>query len=122
MCQAYIKHMSVIPVAIHKLADGIEIAWSNGDRRRYLPRQLRDACPCAVCREKSSGQLQKPMASISMPVLSPAELQPLEIVRMHPIGNYAYSIHFSDGHNSGIFTFDLLHQLGHPIAVRSEPM
>jgi DUF971 family protein len=31
---------------------------------------------------------------------------------MRPVGNYAYNIAFSDGHDSGIFTFDHLFQLG----------
>ncbi|MEE3220467.1 MAG: gamma-butyrobetaine hydroxylase-like domain-containing protein, partial [Planctomycetota bacterium] len=29
-----------------------------------------------------------------------------------PVGNYAYSIKFSDGHDTGIFQFDLLRELG----------
>ena len=33
---------------------------------------------------------------------------------MQPMGNYAYSIAFSDGHDTGIFAFDLLRQLGEP--------
>ena len=31
---------------------------------------------------------------------------------MKPVGNYAYTVAFSDGHNTGIFSFDLLLQLG----------
>ena len=31
---------------------------------------------------------------------------------MHPVGNYAYNVHFSDGHSAGIYTFDLLRQIG----------
>ena len=44
-------------------------------------------------------------------VLSPAEVLPLDIVRMQRAGNYAYSIQFSDGHASGLFTFELLRSL-----------
>ena len=45
-------------------------------------------------------------------ILSAAETQPLKINGMKPVGNYAYSIAFSDGHDTGIFTFDLLRTLG----------
>ena len=45
-------------------------------------------------------------------VLSPAETKPLSLRVMKPVGHYAYSITFSDGHDTGIFTFDLLHVLG----------
>jgi DUF971 family protein len=34
---------------------------------------------------------------------------------MEPVGNYAYSIHFSDGHDTGIFTFEFLRQLGEQV-------
>jgi DUF971 family protein len=47
-----------------------------------------------------------------LPVLSAAETRPLEITNMEPVGNYAYAIEFSDGHNTGIYTLELLRQLG----------
>ena len=49
---------------------------------------------------------------MALPVLSAAEAQPLSIRHMRPVGNYAYSITFSDGHDSGLFTFAYLWQLG----------
>ena len=85
------------------------IEWSDGSSREYSVRELRDACPCASCREKRS-QPAEP-ASL-LPVLSLSEAQPLAIAKMEPVGNYAYSIEFSDGHNTGIYTLDLLRQLG----------
>ena len=47
-----------------------------------------------------------------IPVLSAAEARPLELQGMTPVGNYAYAIAFSDGHDTGIFTFDLLRGIG----------
>jgi DUF971 family protein len=47
-----------------------------------------------------------------LPVLSAAEARPLTISKMEPVGNYAYSIEFSDGHGTGIYTLELLRQLG----------
>jgi DUF971 family protein len=86
------------------------IDWSDGQRRSYRVRELRDACPCATCREKRS-QPQDPLA---LPVLKQVQTQPLTIAAMEPMGNYAYAIRFSDGHDTGIFAFDLLRQLGEP--------
>jgi len=34
------------------------------------------------------------------------------ILGMKPVGNYAYSISFSDGHDTGIFTLEFLRELG----------
>jgi DUF971 family protein len=44
-------------------------------------------------------------------VLAAAEIAPLQIVGMQPVGQYAYSIDFSDGHSSGIYTLEYLHEL-----------
>ena len=85
------------------------IVWSDGQHRRYSFRELRDSCPCATCREKHRGAQQ---ASNQLTVLSAAETQPLRIAEMKPVGTYAYTIAFSDGHSTGIYTFDLLQRLG----------
>ena len=45
-----------------------------------------------------------------------AEAQPLRIAAMKPVGNYAYSIDFSDGHDTGIYTLDALRELGQEVA------
>jgi len=43
--------------------------------------------------------------------LPPAEPE-ITIRHMDPVGNYAYRILFSDGHDTGIFTLELLRELG----------
>jgi DUF971 family protein len=35
------------------------------------------------------------------------------IARVEPVGNYAVRLVFSDGHDSGIYTWHYLHELGH---------
>ena len=87
------------------------IEWSDGQKREYTVRALRDGCPCATCREK---RLQPPQAKPAslLPVLTAAEARPLRIQDMKPVGQYAYSIEFSDGHNTGIFTLEFLRELG----------
>jgi len=96
------------PTSIRRVGAAIEIGWSDGELRRYTPRVLRDACPCATCREKNSA----PAVENLLPVLTDAELAPLTIQGMKPVGVYAYSIDFSDGHDTGIFTFELLRSIG----------
>jgi DUF971 family protein len=102
--------MSPHPVKLARADNSsIVIDWSDGQRRQYSFRELRDACPCATCREKRS---QSAPAANLLPVLSAAEARPMAISKMEPVGNYAYAIEFSDGHNTGIYTFELLRQLG----------
>jgi DUF971 family protein len=101
-----------IPTAIRRASlpgtpPAIEIVWSDGTTATYTARLLRDACPCATCREKRS----QPAAPMLLPVLRPEEVAPLTITGMQPVGQYAYSIEFSDGHSSGIYTLDYLREL-----------
>ena len=93
-----------------ELREGNKVAsaWSDNQLREYAVRELRDKCPCATCREKR-GQAAPPSL---LPVLSLAETQPLKITEFKPIGNYAYSIGFSDGHDTGIYTLEFLRELG----------
>jgi len=107
--------MSFIPVKLQRSGtSALIIDWSDSQRREYSVRELRDACPCATCREKRS-QPEEPAGLL--PVLSLSEARPLSITKMEPVGNYAYSIEFSDGHNTGIYTLDLLRQLGKQKAI-----
>jgi DUF971 family protein len=86
------------------------ISWSDGERRLYGARELRDACPCATCREKATHQEPPGL----LPVIGLNEAKPLMIEGMKPVGSYAYAISFSDGHDTGIYSMELLKALGKP--------
>jgi len=106
--------MSAHPTSISLVSsDLLRIAWDDGQSREYAVRELRDKCPCATCREKRNAP---PPPSGGLTVLSFAETQPLRIVEMQPIGNYAYGIAFSDGHDTGIFTLEFLRELGQEVS------
>lgn len=101
------------PIAIEREGDAaIVISWNDQSQTRWTVAELRKVCPCATCREKkrsASKEAAKPATMAMLPVLSAAEARPLQIESMRPVGSYAYSIAFSDGHSSGIFPFALLH-------------
>ena len=102
--------MNVQPTKLEIVGDGrLRISWSDRQVREYTVRELRDRCPCATCREKRNAP---PTAPTDLNILSPAEAAPLRITGMKPVGNYAYSIDFSDGHNTGLFTLEFLRELG----------
>lgn len=95
------------PVELKRTEDDkLLITWSDGLEQLIVPRQLRDSCPCANCRHQ-----EEKLQDGGLRVLSPAETLPLSIQGMRPVGNYAYNIQFSDGHTTGIFSFDLLRRL-----------
>lgn len=89
--------------------NGLIITWSDGKQFRYTANLLRRECPCATCREKRTAQEQNPF---QLTILKPEEIAPLSIRGMKPVGTYAYTIDFSDGHNTGIYTFETLRSLG----------
>ena len=97
---------SLVPLALRKEgSDFLVIEWSDGCVGRLTWKQLRDACPCAGCREER----QKPADPFR--ILQPGELAPLAPVSMPRVGRYAYKIVWSDGHDAGIFTLQQLREL-----------
>lgn len=106
------------PISLKGSPEALTIGWNDGATHTIRWRILRDACPCATCRDERS---QPPAPQELLPVLNPSEAAPLRIDAMHPVGNYAYGLHFSDGHNSGIYTFELLRALGEASAEYDTP-
>jgi DUF971 family protein len=106
--------MNVYPTELQRLDDAqLLIQWSDGQRRQYSVVELRAECPCATCRERRVAEQKRP--STQLPVLSATEARPVQIQAMKPVGNYAYNLEFNDGHNSGIYTLELLRSLGHDV-------
>jgi DUF971 family protein len=102
--------MNTQPTKLELAADNhLRISWSDGQVREYAIRDLRNLCPCATCREKRNAP---PPPPTQFRIISEAEIQPLRIAAMKPVGNYAYSIDFSDGHNTGIYTLESLRAMG----------
>jgi len=106
---------SPTPVALRGDAEGLEIDWSDGVRHRLRWSVLREECPCAHCRAR---QLEPPPL---FRVLTEEEAQPVRATAVKPLGNYAYQIHFNDGHDTGIYTLDYLRALGNELASGTQP-
>jgi DUF971 family protein len=101
--------MTLAPRSLKNAGTALQIEWSDGVTQRIPWQKLRQACPCASCRmERAKPPKPQPLLA----VLSPAEARPLAPASMRPTGNYAYAIAFSDGHSSGIYSLELLRQLG----------
>jgi len=80
-----------------------EITWSDGRVDRLSFFDVRCACPCASCISEVTGE------QILNPAQVPADVAPVELSHS---GNYAVKIVWSDGHASGIYTWDRLRTLG----------
>ncbi len=99
-------------IAISK-SKGVKIDWSDGHRSEYTLAYLRDECPCASCTGAHGTEPQK--TNYSAPAggndLFPMYKPALKILNIEPVGNYAIRISWSDGHNSGIYSFDHLREI-----------
>lgn len=79
----------------------LEITWEPEHIGCYPYRKLRLACHCAACVDEMTGN------RIVDPVTIP---QDILITDMQLVGNYAVKIVWSDGHNTGLYTWKRLHQ------------
>jgi DUF971 family protein len=87
---------------VRRLPDGrrLHLTWSDGHGADYEHEYLRGWCPCAACQGHSGLKIR---------FLPPA--QPVSPTTIQPVGNYAISIAWSDGHGSGIYRFDFLREI-----------
>jgi ATP-binding protein involved in chromosome partitioning len=81
----------------------LSILWQDGHRDDLDVRDLRLACRCALCVEEMSGR------KLLDPQTVQADVSPRQITS---IGHYAIQFDWSDGHNSGIYAFNDLRELG----------
>ncbi|MHB8418157.1 MAG: DUF971 domain-containing protein [Myxococcales bacterium] len=93
------------PSSIEQAASGLVVSWDDSVRTELSFRELRLSCPCAGCVEEWSGKRTVDPAAI------PEGIHPLSI---EPVGNYALSITWSDGHSTGIYSWSTLRALGRP--------
>jgi DUF971 family protein len=91
----------------------LEIAWSDGLRKRYGLAKLQKSCPCATCAEKHGPPAAKPASPFN--VMRLTEAAPVQLLGMVPVGNYAYTLQFNHGCSRGIWTFDRLRSLGEEV-------
>ena len=94
--------MKPVPKEIKADGDALTIRWSDGHTSVYSGRTLRLACRCAACVDEWSHE------SLVQPEQIPEAVKPLNIEVM---GSYALHFAWSDGHNTGIYSYDYLRGL-----------
>ena len=88
-------------IKLHQLSRQLEIAFNNGTRFELPYEFLRVYSPSAEVRGHGPGQevLQVGKKNIA-------------IKGIEPVGSYAVTLTFSDGHDTGIYSWDYLYELG----------
>lgn len=92
--------MNATPHAINRTDQGLLVEWDQAGHQGSFPaRELRLACPCAACVEEMTGRALLDPASI------PEDVRPVTLAL---VGAYGLRINWSDGHGTGIYTFERL--------------
>lgn len=114
----------ITPIEIHRVAtikneapvgDGLEITWSDGNKQFLSSKLLREACPCATCLEaRGDVRHQKPLSAArnKLQVIKATVDEALNLKQVSLVGNYAIELLWGDRHNTGIYSFELLRELG----------
>ncbi|MGH7640964.1 MAG: gamma-butyrobetaine hydroxylase-like domain-containing protein [Candidatus Dormibacteria bacterium] len=91
--------------AYDEAARALLVEWLDGSGQSLPFADLRRACPCAGCR----GELGRPGRFESDPKLHPGED---ELADIELVGSYGLKAIWADGHDTGIYRFELLRQIG----------
>ncbi len=98
--------MTPVKIKLEAGNDTLAIEWSDGHHSVYGYRELRDRCPCSTC-TGSEGTQATEQTTGKLPMFQTA-LRPL---RAELVGRYALQIFWSDGHSTGIYSFDYLRSI-----------
>jgi DUF971 family protein len=81
----------------------VVLKWEDGREYACFVKKLRARCPCAVCRQKRENK--NPLKVFDS---EPADL---ELTGWHWVGRYALALHWSDRHDTGIYTYEYLRKV-----------
>lgn len=88
---------------------GLTVEWSDGTTSYYSIAYLRRMSPSADARELRAEQAKNPLTVL--PSRSAGGAGPLSALTAELIGNYALRIRFSDGHDTGIYSWSYLREI-----------
>ena len=80
----------------------LSISWSDEAETKYNAADLRRACPCAGCINEWTGEKMLKAENV---------IDDLSFSSISIVGRYALNFHFSDGHDTGIYSFQYLKEL-----------
>lgn len=103
--------MDAVPSNVRIPEPGIlAIRWTDGGELWYGLDELRADCPCAPCQP-----------SAEKPRMGRTAFHGIGLRGLEEVGNYALKLEFTDGHSTGIYTFERLRAAGHPAGAVPPP-
>jgi prepilin-type processing-associated H-X9-DG protein len=92
---------------------GVDVTWADGHASHYDFTYLREECPCATCndaREKKASLGEAAPTFMTSPALPMFKPKP-RAQSATQIGSYAIQFSFTDGHSTGIYSYDHLRNI-----------
>jgi DUF971 family protein len=84
--------------------EALEILWGDEHRSSYPLKYLRSECPCAQCRSERDQAKANPFRMITA-------IPSGEMTGAEAVGRYALKFRWADGHDAGIYTYELLREI-----------
>lgn len=103
--------MNLIPLKISRPKPYLLYAeWDDGFRGTIKVQTLRDNCPCAECQGEEIPSIDgnKRIAISSFKTITPGRN---EIQELKPIGNYGLQPIWGDGHDAGLYTWEIFREI-----------
>ena len=94
-----------------KLDRGLTVEWSDGATSYYSIAYLRRMSPSAEMRELREEQKRNPLTVLPASAAKAGASGPLTALGAEMVGNYAIRIRFSDGHDTGIYSWVYLREI-----------
>lgn len=108
--------MNPTPTEITRNAKtGLAISWRDGSTSTITNEVLRRECPCAGCKEKRGDTSHsKPLTTKKrgLAIIQNTIDEELDLQEIWGVGQYALGMKWGDGHDSGIYPYSLLFELG----------
>lgn len=106
--------------------EGIEVLWEDGTRHFIASKVLRLNCPAAdsrVLRERQSNLGEDASrGKARLMVVDSREAEQIRLDEIWAVGSYGLGMKWGDGHNTGIYPYALLYELGQYELERCEPV
>lgn len=80
----------------------LKIIWNDGKESIYKLRELRAACLCALCKHEITRESLIKLEDIS---------EDINVIKIETVGNYALHFAWSDGHSTGIYSYEHLREV-----------
>lgn len=108
--------MKPTPIEIKRQAtEGLTISWQDGATTTLSSELLRRECPCAACKERRGDTTHaKPLTGKkrSLAIVDSSINEETALQEIWGIGQYALGMRWADGHDTGIYPFSYLYELG----------